>query len=371
MQLIHFRWDRFLGIQAILVALVGIGLVILATADEPWTISTLGHKQMIFLGLGILIMLALSNVDYRVIARFTWWIYGVSVGLLILVLVLGDIIGGSQRWFVLGPVNVQPSEFSKLTLVFAVSLTVTRLRDQVGWVWSSIACLFLIFPMFLLIFLQPDLGTALVYIAIWLGVLFVGGIPMRILTIYMLLMLLAVSATLPFLKEYQMRRITAFLHPENDPLGAGYQVIQSKIAVGNGGWFGQGLFAGSQNQLGFIPSEESDFIFAIACEELGIVGAIIILLGQFILILAGLAISRITDDQLGKCIAGGIIAMIAFQVVVNVGITLGLLPVTGIPLPFISYGGSALLTNFAGIGILISIYKHAATKGQMKLIRGV
>lgn len=371
MEMTNFRWDRFLFFQVFALGLIGVGLVTLASADQPWTLSALSIRQAIFLAIGVTIAWTLSRIDYRVIARYSWWLYFASMFLLLLLLIIAPIIGGSQRWFTLGLVHVQPSEFSKLTLVFALALTAAKLRDQVGWIWTSIACFLLIIPMFALIFLQPDLGTALVYIAIWFGLLYLGGIPLRVLGSYILLLILMGAAAIPFLKSYQMQRITAFLHPELDPLGAGWQVLQSKIAIGHGGWFGQGLFQGSQNQLGFIPSEESDFIFAITCEELGVAGAGFILLGIFILLLAALAVSQITDDLLGKLIAGGIIAMIAFQVVVNVAITLGLMPVTGIPLPFLSYGGSALITNFAAIGVLVSIYRHGATKGQMKLIRGI
>jgi rod shape determining protein RodA len=182
---------------------------------------------------------------------------------------------------------------------------------------------------------------------------------------------MAVWSAIPFLKPYQRDRLTSFLHPNLDPHGTGWQVIQSKIAIGHGGFFGQGLFHGSQNQLGFLPGEHTDFIFAIAAEETGFVGAGLILIGLFAIVATGLAISSITDDFLGKLLAGGIVSMLAFQIIVNVSITLGLMPVTGIPLPFISYGGSALLTNSVAIGILVSIYRNAATKGRMMLIRGL
>jgi rod shape determining protein RodA len=371
MQMIDIRWDRILVTLAIIMGLVGIGLVALATASEPWTFSDYAMRQSVYLVSGIIVMWVVSRIDYRVICRYAWWLYGITIVLLIGVLVVGKIVGGSQRWFVLGPAHIQPSEFAKLVLVFAMADATMRIRSMVNWFWASLADIFIIIPPMFLILLQPDLGTALVFIAIWFGLLFLGGINLRILIGYILFGLLLIPIGLPFLKDYQRQRLTAFLHPEADPLGAGYQVMQSKIAIGHGGLFGQGLFQGSQNQLGFIPGEHTDFIFAIAAEETGVVGAGLILVGLFLLLLTGIAISEVTDDLLGKLVSGGIIGMLAFQVIVNVGITLGLMPVTGIPLPFLSYGGSAFLTNCAAIGVLVSVYRNAATKGRMMLIRGL
>jgi rod shape determining protein RodA len=369
--MINVRWDRILLFLAILMGAVGVGCVAIATARQPWTFSSYAVHQLEYLGCGLVIMFWLSRIDYRKICRYSWWIYGASLLLLVVTLGLGRVIGGSQRWIEVGPVNIQPSEIAKIALAFLLADVTMRLRHQIGWLWTSIAGLLLIFPPMALIMLQPDLGTAIVFVAIWFGMLFVGGIRLRILLGYLLLFIMTGWAVVPFLKPYQRTRLMNFLHPESDPLHSGYQVIQSKIAIGHGGLFGQGLFQGSQNRLGFIPGEHTDFIFAIVAEELGFVGAGAILLGLFLIVSAGLAISSVTDDFLGKLLAGGLVSMLAFQIVVNVSITLGLLPVTGIPLPFISYGGSAFLTNSAVIGVLISIYRHAATKGRMMIIRGV
>ncbi len=373
MQMIDIRWDRILVTLAIIMGAIGVGLVALATADRPWTFSDLALRQSAYLLLGIPVIWIVSRIDYRLFCRYSWWLYLGAIALLIIVLVLGRIIGGSQRWIEIGHVRIQPSEFAKLALVLALADATVRIRHLVGlgWLWASIAGITVTIPPMLLILIQPDLGTALVFIAIWFGMLFVGGIDLKILLGYIVAGVLMIPAALPFLKPYQRDRLTAFLHPEADPHGAGWQVIQSKIAIGHGGLFGQGLFKGSQNALGFIPGEHTDFIFAIAAEELGVVGAGLILIGLFLLLFAGLAISEVTDDHLGKLVAGALVSMLAFQVIVNVAITLGLLPVTGIPLPFLSYGGSAFITNCVAIGMLVSIYRHAATKGRMMLIRGV
>jgi len=371
MQMIDIRWDRLLVALAILMGLVGVGCVALATAESPWTFSDYATRQLIYLGLGAVVIFVVSLIDYRFLCRYSWWIYGAVLLMLALVLILGEEVNGARRWFRFGPVKLQPSEFAKIALVFALADGVMRLRHIIGWLWTSLGGLFIIGPPMVLILIQPDLGTALVFLAIWFGLLFLGGINIRILLGYIVLGALTIPVMLQFLQPYQRARLTAFLNPEADPLGAGYQVIQSKIAIGHGGLFGQGLFNGTQNALGFLPGEHTDFIFAIAAEEMGIVGAGLILLGLFLILLTGLAISEVTDDFLGKLVAGGIIGMLAFQIIVNVGITLGLMPVTGIPLPFISYGGSAFLTNCAAIGVLVSIHRHASTKGRMMLIRGV
>ncbi len=369
--MINIRWDRILVDLAILMGLVGVGLVALATADEPWTFSPLAVRQLVYVVIGIAVMVGVSYLDYRKLCRYGWWFYGIAIFCLLLALVLGPLIGGSRRWILLGAVRFQPSEFTKLAMVFMLGYAAVRLRDQLGWFWTGLTALILIIPPFLLTVVEPDLGTAIVYGAIWFGMLFVGGMGFRHILGYLAFFGLLGTVGLQFLKPYQLQRLTTFLNPEEDPLGAGYQLIQSKIAIGHGGLFGQGLFKGSQNALGFIPGEHTDFIFAIAAEETGVVGAGLILVGLFLLILAGVAISDVTDDLLGKLVAGGIIGWISFQVILSVGISLGLMPVTGIPLPFLSYGGSAMLANFAAVGVLVSIYRHAAVKSQMLLIRGV
>jgi len=371
MQMIHIRWDRILVTLTIFMGLIGVGMVALATAEQPWTFSDLAARQLIYWVLGIFIIWLVSRIDYRILCRHSWWLYGGVIFLLLLTLVLGKIAGGAQRWIEFGPFRLQPSEFAKLVLVFALADTVMRVRQMVGWLWASAAGILITIPMMLLIMFQPDLGTAMVFLAIWFGALFLGGIGMGILFGYVAGGLLMIPIMLPFLKDYQRARLLGFLHPESDPQGAGWQVTQSKTAIGHGGLLGQGLFRGTHHTLGYVPGQHTDFIFAVIAEETGVIGAGLVLLGLFAILLTGLAVSEVTDDLLGKLVAGGIIGMLAFQVIVNVGITLGLMPVTGIPLPFISYGGSAFIANSAAIGVLVSIYRHAATKGQMMLIRGL
>jgi len=371
MGMISIRWDRILIIQAILLGLIGVGIVILATADEPWTISHYGKKQFVYWLIGIAVILGVSQLDYRKITRAAWPIYIGIIISLIAVLIIGKIVGGSQRWIPIGPIRFQPSEFAKIGLVFTCALVIVKSRD-IGWLVASIFSLIVTLPIFVLVYLEPDLGTSIVFLVIWFGTLVIGGMDFWIILSYMILSLLTgVIGIKFFLKDYQLERLKDYLDPEASPLDGGYQLIQSKTAIGHAGLFGQGLFKGSQNMGGFLPGEHTDFIFSIAFEELGFVGAGLILIGLFSLLLTILAISLVTDDMLGKLVAGGIFGWLGFQIILNVGITLGLFPVTGIPLPFISYGGSAFLANSIAIGILVSVYKHAAVKSHMLHIRGV
>jgi cell division protein FtsW (lipid II flippase) len=220
MQMIDIRWDRILVILTVIMGAVGVGLVALATAREPWTFSDYAERQAIFFAIGVIVIWLVSRIDYRFVCRYSWWLYGGTLLLLLVVLVLGRVIGGSQRWLEFGPIRIQPSEFAKLALVFTLADTVLRVRHTLNWIWASLAGLVIVIPPMLLILIQPDLGTALVFLAIWFGLLFFGGISLRVLLGYVIFGALMIPAAMPFLKPYQRARLTAFLNPESDPLGA-------------------------------------------------------------------------------------------------------------------------------------------------------
>ncbi|MBR1397344.1 MAG: rod shape-determining protein RodA, partial [Selenomonadaceae bacterium] len=264
---------------------------------------------------------------------------------------------GAQRWIQIGPVSIQPSEFSKLIMIICLA---SILEDKVG----KINTLQDLIPLagyvglpFLLVLKQPDLGTSLVFMAIFFGMIFVCGIRIRLL----LGIIVTGIAALPILwnfvmKDYQKMRIMVFLDPNVDPLGSGYHIIQSKIAIGSGMLFGKGLFEGTQSQLNFLPENHTDFIFAVVGEELGFVGAVILLLLYFIVLWRGIQIAKESSDVFGRLLAIGITSMLAFHVLVNVGMTTGIMPVTGIPLPLMSYGVSSLTTNILSITIFMNIH---------------
>ncbi len=338
-------------------ALVAFGLVMVysTTRSGPHPVMFI-RSQILHLALGVLIGIVVLAVDYRSFAAGARAIYVINLLLLAAVLVLGHTSLGAQRWISLGPLGqFQPSEFAKLAIVITLA---KHLADRPG-PYRSITDLapflgHIALPMFL-IFRQPDLGTALVYGAIVVGMLYAGGARRRDLAG------LAAGAALlsplfwHVLKEYQRRRLLVFLDPSLDPLGSGYGIIQSKIAVGSGMLWGKGLFAGTQNVLQFVPEHHTDFIFSVIGEEVGFVGAVVLLALFFIWLARGLAIAAQARDRFGGLAAVGIVSMVAFHVFVNVGMTVGIMPITGIPLPFISYGGSALMTMLWATAFLLNI----------------
>jgi rod shape determining protein RodA len=342
-----------IGVTALLVAYGIVALVSSthATSDAP----ALLRARAIHLAIGVLALVAAAMIDYRRLAGAAKVIYVGTLLMLVGVLVLGESRLGAQRWIAMGPFGgFQPSEAAKLALVITLArhLDAVKALPRMRSLFPFAAHMAL--PMFLII-RQPDLGTALVLLAILAAMLYVAGArPGDLAGIAA-----AAAVTLPFLwrilHDYQRRRLLAFLDPGADPLGSGYALIQSKIAIGSGQLFGKGLFSGTQNLLRFIPEHHTDFIFTVVGEELGLIGATVLLVLYLIWLWRALNIAAGARDRLGAIMATGIAAMIMFHVVVNVGMTLGLMPVTGIPLPFMSYGGSSLLTTLAGTGLLLSI----------------
>lgn len=309
----------------------------------------------------LLIILWCSRMDYMKLKKYMKPLYVINLLMLVAVMFVGTSALGAQRWIQLGPVTIQPSEFSKLIMIVC---TAALLSDRVGHVETVKSlfpvALFVGIP-FLLVLKQPDLGTSLVFLAIALGMLFVAGIRLTILRNLFAAGVVLAPIGWHFLKDYQKSRITVFLNPDSDPLGAGYHIIQSKIAIGSGLLFGKGLFAGTQSQLNFLPENHTDFIFSVVGEELGFLGCAFLLFLYFVLIYRGLLIARECKDPFGMLLATGIISMWAFQILVNVGMTCGIMPVTGIPLPFMSYGVSALTTNMMSLGLLLSVCMRQQT----------
>lgn len=322
-------------------------------------------KQAVSIMVGILVAAAAAFVDYSDLQRFSRLIYGANLVILALVLVTGDSSLGAQRWIQVGPVPLQPSEVAKIAVIITLAAALSRGKDEPRG-WACILSAFLhIAPPMLLVLRQPDLGTSLVFMAITVGMLFVAGASTRRLALLVGSGLAGVVGAivghfrwgLPLpLKEYQLKRLIVFTNPGIDPLGSGYQLRQSMIAVGSGRLVGKGLFAGTQNQLRFLPYQYTDFIFSVIGEELGFAGAVILLALYVFIIWKGLRIAAAARDDFGALLAVGVVSMLAFHILVNVGMTVGVMPVTGIPLPFMSYGGTSLVTNMAGIGLLLNVY---------------
>ena len=314
--------------------------------------------EVIYVAAGAVAVLYFATLDYRSLGRLWGLTYVAMLILLLMVRFLGHQALGAQRWIYLGFFELQPSEISKLLVIIVLARFFYIRRDRIERPATFLVGLGLILPPTVLILVQPDLGTAIVFVAIFYGMAFMAGIPKR----YLVGSIVAAGAIMPLLISrlhgYQQRRFTTFFNPASDPLGAGYNILQAKIAVGSGGFFGKGFLSGTQGQLGFVPSRVTDFIFAIFSEEWGFVGAFI-LLTLFLLVLARvMRAAHLARDSFGTLLCFGVGTMIFFQVVVNVGMNLGVMPVVGIPLPFISYGGSSMLTNMAAIGIVQSVLIH-------------
>ena len=309
-----------------------------------------------------MLLVIVMATDHRWVRILAPLVYLASVIGLVLVLVMGSTINGSRSWLMLGGMSIQPSEFAKLAVVIGMALLVAeraegRWRSRVGSA-EVIGMLAIAGMPAVLIMLQPDLGTMLVLSATVFGVLAASGAPRRWLLLLAGGGVTAAAAAVAagLLKQYQVDRFLAFTNPDLDPRGAGYNVEQARIAVGNGGLFGQGLFDGSQTRSGFVPEQHTDFIFTVAGEELGLVGAGILIALLGVVIWRALAIARHTDDVFGRVAAAGIACWFGFQAFQNIGMCLGIMPVTGVPLPFVSYGGSSMFAGMLAIGLLQNIH---------------
>ena len=312
-------------------------------------------SQLIFWIFGLFIFYFSSHIDLQFLKKIATPLYVLSIVLLIILFWVGEPIRGSIRWFDLGVFRLQPSEIVKIaTIIVLASFFQNRTAGNIKNVLLS---LLIIFPVVFLIFRQPDLGNALSIMAIWLGMTFVAGFSFK--HILVLSVAAAILGIIGFeiLSPYQKIRVVSFLNPTADPLGTGYNIIQSKIAIGSGGIFGRGLGSGSQSQLNFLPEAESDFIFASLAEQLGFFGAGV-LIGLFVFLISRIANSAKGQDRFVKLILTGTCSFLIFQFTVNIGMNLGLLPVTGITLPLVSYGGSSLISTLFLLGIAFSVKRH-------------
>ncbi len=347
---------------ALLAATVGIilmSLVIIGSAthintpsdDRYWFVARQGIFALVNVGFAAFLL----NFDYKMLQGYGNKLYVFNLIMLLAVMFVGQSALGAQRWISIGPISIQPSEFSKIIMIVSLA---TMLENRVG----KLNTLHDLLPVaayvglpFLLVMKQPDLGTSLVFMAIFFGMIFACGINLKILGGIFATGIAMMPILWHVLKDYQKMRIMVFMDPNVDPLGSGYHIIQSKIAIGSGLLFGKGLFEGTQSQLNFLPENHTDFIFAVVGEELGFLGVTFLLLLYLVVLWRGMCIARDASDMFGRLLAVGITSMLAFHVLVNVGMTLGIMPVTGIPLPLMSYGVSSLTTNILSITILMNI----------------
>jgi len=353
----NFNWS--LAIACVLVTLLGI--LCIQSADLHNTDASGEYKkQILYVLLGIPLMVGVSFIDYRNWQRWAPVLYVVNLGLLLFILRGGHSALGAQRWISLGPLGTfQPSEPAKLILAISIAAVLCKSTyDRLQDLWKPLV---VVAVPALLILKQPDLGTSLVVLAILSAQLFFGLPKLGDFAIYAMGVLLAAAVavgTNAVLKPFQKARLFVFLNPKADPQGAGYNLNQSKIAVGNGEWLGRGLHHGTQTQLNFVPEHSRDFIFTVLAEEFGFIGAGLLIVLYVVMLYGGIRTMIAARDRFGFLLATGLVAMLFFHILVNVGMTIGIMPITGIPLPFMSYGGSAILTNFAAVGVLLNIYSQ-------------
>lgn len=338
---------------ALLLALVGVAMV--RSATHSGSSPDLYVRQLVLVGAGLLGLVVAAATDYRRLADRSVLLYVLSAVALVYVLRFGPLIAGTRRWIMIGEFQLQPSEFAKLAAAVVVARMFAEYRQESlglrDLVWPGAAVGLLV----LLIAREPDLGTAACLVPLLLTVAFLAGLRMRAILGLVVVMLVASALTWPLLRDYQKTRIYTFLDPGLDPQGAGYQKIQSQIAVGSGGLLGRGYLEGSQGQLGYLPARHTDFIFSALAEEMGFIGVFVVLGLYLLLLWRMLETARLARDRLGAFLAAGITASLAFQVVYNVAMVAGLVPVKGLPLPLLSYGGSSALATLMGVGLILSV----------------
>jgi rod shape determining protein RodA len=356
------RLDLWLVLCAL--ALVGFGLVLLrsATLLSDAAVSRQLLVQGLYAGAGLLLMLALAFVDYRVIGTLSPVLFVVTLGLLAFVDVAGQTRYGAQRWIGVGPLSFQPSELAKVTTVVCLARYWASREASAHRLRTLLLSVPIVAVPIALVYGQPDLGTSLVLAAVWLGTAFAAGVPLKWLGSSLAVPLFGFPLLWRVMHDYMRRRLTTFLAPEKDPLGEGYNLIQAKISVGSGGWWGRGLGNGTQTQLNFLRVQHSDFIFAVLGEELGFMGAVGLLTLYGLLFRRCLRVAGQSRDTFGRLLAAGVTSMLFFQAFVNIAMNIGLLPVTGIPLPFISAGGSSLVSIFGCLGLLQSVLVHSQAR---------
>ncbi|MRR33861.1 rod shape-determining protein RodA [bacterium] len=351
----NFDW----GLLFLVLLIAGIGVLNIASAAASYSLAETSYpvRQIYWVIIGMFLVVMVCSIDYHLFEDVAFWMYGMVAVLLLAVLVMGKSTMGATRWLQLGFISFQPSELMKIVIIMVYASYFNNITVSGGMTVKDLLYPFLILGVpALMIMKQPDLGTAILVVLIAFSMILYVGIRIRTVA---LLLLSAVPVVLLgwqfYLRDYQKLRILNFLSPERDPLGSGYHIIQSKIAVGSGGLTGKGFLQGTQTQLRFLPEQHTDFAFSVFSEEWGFVGCFLVLLLYLFLILWGLNIARRCNDHFGSLMAVGVTAMLFWHIIINIGMVIGLFPVVGVPLPLFSYGGTSMITSMIGLGILLNI----------------
>jgi rod shape determining protein RodA len=353
----HLDLPLLLGLAALIIA----GLFILYSASNKSLVIV--FQQLLRFGLGIFIMAVLAQVPPRYYSLLAPWLFGFGLLLLLAVLAIGHSGRGAQRWLPIGPIRFQPSEIMKLATPMMLAWILSK-KSLPPKLWQLLICLVLIIIPAALVLKQPDLGTTIIIMTAGVSVLLLAGIRWRYTIGALILAAVSTPVIWKFMHGYQRQRILTLFNPENDPLGTGYHIIQSKIAIGSGGLFGKGWLHGTQSHLQFLPEHATDFIFSVAGEELGFIGAIVLLTLFISIVLRCLFISSQAQDTFTRLLAGSLTLTFFVSFFVNISMVSGILPVVGVPLPLISYGGTSMVTMLAGFGMIMSIHTHRKLLGS-------
>lgn len=350
-------------IFALIISLLGVLSIYSSTYQKQGAWQDIYLRQLLWLVIGLVCFFISSSFNYRKLWDANYFIYGVALFFLLLVFTLGIIRLGAQRWLRFAWFNFQPSEFAKLAIIIFLaryfsrkSVTDTSLLSGKFGIFQGIILpfIFVAVPM-LLIIEQPDLGSGIMLMLVFVFLLYLTNVRLRYIFVFLVLLILPLPFFWNLLHDYQKQRLLVFLNPNIDPLGAGYTIIQSRIAIGSGGFFGRGWLSGSQSQLYFLPESHTDFIFATFSEQWGFLGSCLLILLYYLIIRQGFVIAQRTQDAFGRLLAYGISLLLALQVFINIAMNMGLAPVVGLPLPLLSYGGSSVLATFIALGILANI----------------
>lgn len=351
-----------LPLVGVVTLLVAVGVVLLyAAANGAWAPYATAHMSRY--GIGLLIVFCVALIDIKHLHRWAYWFYAFALALLVLVPVMGHAAMGATRWLTVGGVRLQPSELMKIALILALARYYhNRSLATINTLPGIVLPLVMIGLPALLTAMQPDLGTSVLLILMGAGVMFASGVSWKLYALgFMGGAAFMPVAWLFLLHDYQKNRILTFMDPGRDPLGAGYHILQSKIAIGSAGFWGKGYMEGSQSHLLFLPEKHTDFIFTLMSEDFGMVGALVVMGLYLALILIGVSIASRSRSQFGTAVALGVTLTVFIYAFINMAMVMGLMPVVGVPLPFISYGGTALLTLMTGIGLLMNVHVHRHT----------
>jgi rod shape determining protein RodA len=359
----RFDWPLFIG----MLVLIGVGCIMIYSSYEmalpskgESLMDNLVFRQGLFAVAGLVLYFAVTLVDYHVLRRLDRWIYLFVIAILGITQIVGGAAFGAQSWIQLSAFDVQTSELSKVLMIVVLASYLREDGRDLESAGPFLLSALLVLPPALLIYKQPDFGTALILIATWLGMVYLAGVRWRHLVLLIIVGLVAAPIAWFQIENYMRERVTMFFLPDPDPSGASYNVTQALISIGSGGLWGKGLFRGTQSQLHFLRVRHTDFIFSVLAEEMGFVGALLLLLLFTYLVLRILRIAATAQDDYGRLIAAGVAVMLLVQAVINLGMNANLLPVTGLPLPLVSYGGSSLITTLLALGLTQSVAVHSA-----------